>query len=163
MTVKQKAARAKFKAIVHEAKKLRAKNPKRTQAQAVKQAWAIDKKRSKKIGDVVVTYPSKKEAEYKMIRGRKGEFKGNSRVYGTKTHKDTKSHNVNIRVVSGVMAGFTTELSRQYQSWLNVYARLHADLLHAKTSKDKNKIRREIKVAKLMISQLKKSLVQNNK
>jgi len=72
MTAKQRAARAKFKAVVAEAKKLRKKNPKLTQAQAVKQAWAI-------------SY-SKQRAGKKL-----GE-----------THKDTKSHNVNIRVVSGI-------------------------------------------------------------
>jgi hypothetical protein len=70
MTAKQKAARAKFKAIVKEASKLRKKNPKLTQAQAVKQAWAIS---------------------YGKKRAGVGE-----------THKDTKSHNVNIRVVSGI-------------------------------------------------------------
>ena len=72
MTAKQRAARARFKAVVAEAKKLRKKNPKLTQAQAVKQAFAI-------------SY-SKKRAGKKL-----GE-----------THKDTKSHNVNIRVVSGI-------------------------------------------------------------
>lgn len=41
MTAKQKAAREKFKKVVAEAGKLRKKNPKLTQAQAVKQAWAI--------------------------------------------------------------------------------------------------------------------------
>lgn len=70
MTAKQRAARAKFKAVVKEAKKLRKKNPKLTQAQAVKQAWAIS---------------------YSKKRAGVGE-----------THKDTKSHNVNIRVVSGL-------------------------------------------------------------
>jgi len=72
MTAKQRAARAKFKAVVKEASKLRKKNPKLTQAQAVKQAWAISyskQKAGKKLGE---------------------------------THKDTKSHNVNIRVVSGI-------------------------------------------------------------
>jgi hypothetical protein len=69
MTAKQKANRERFKKVVAEAKKLRKKNPKLTQAQAVKQAWAI------------------------MYKGGK--------VSGSKTHKDTKSHNVNIRVVSG--------------------------------------------------------------
>jgi hypothetical protein len=67
MTAKQKANQARFKKVVAEAKKLRKKNPKLTQAQAVKQAWAISKK------------------------GKVGEY-----------HKDTKSHNVNIRVVSGI-------------------------------------------------------------
>lgn len=70
MTAKQKANQARFKKVVAEAKKLRKKNPKLTQAQAVKQAWAISY--SKK--DVSV-------AGY---------------------HKDTKSHNVNIKVVSGI-------------------------------------------------------------
>jgi hypothetical protein len=46
---------------------------------------------------------------------------------------------------------------------VNVFARLHAELLHAKTLKEKNKIRKEIKVARIMITQLKKRLVQNNK
>ena len=72
---------------------------------------------------------------------------------------DKKRLKYGYTIIPGkVMAGFTTELSRQYQSWLNVYARLHADLLHAKTVKEKNIIRREIKTAKLMISQLKKKL-----
>jgi len=77
MSAKQRAARAKFKAAVAEAKKLRKKNPKLTQAQAVKQAFAISygkKRASKKLGE---------------------------------THKDTKSHNVNIRVVSGWKKGKT--------------------------------------------------------
>ena len=70
MTAKQKANQARFKKVVAEAKKLRKKNPKLTQAQAVKQAWAM-------------TY-SKKDIS----------------VAGY--HKDTKSHNVNIKVVSGI-------------------------------------------------------------
>ena len=76
MTAKQRAARAKFKAVVAEAKKLRKKNPKLTQAQAVKQAWAIN---------------YSKEGKGKKL----GE-----------THKDTKSHNVNIRVVSGIKINY---------------------------------------------------------
>ena len=76
MTAKQKAARAKFKAIVKEASKLRKKNPKLTQAQAVKQAWAIS---------------YSKEGKGKKL----GEY-----------HKDTKSHNVNIRVVSGIKINY---------------------------------------------------------
>jgi hypothetical protein len=70
MTAKQKANQARFKKVVAEAKKLRKKNPKLTQAQAVKQAWAM-------------TYS-----------------KNDVSVAGY--HKDTKSHNVNIKVVSGI-------------------------------------------------------------
>ena len=70
MTAKQKANRARFKAAAAEAKKLRKKNPNLSQAQAVKQAWAI-------------------------MYSKKGKGIGEN-------HKDTKSHNVNIRVVSGL-------------------------------------------------------------
>jgi hypothetical protein len=84
MTAKQKAARAKFKAIVKEAGLLRKKNPKLTQAQAVKQAWAIsyNKKRSgNKVGATKIkAKKSKKTSEM---------------------HTDTKSHNVRISVMSG--------------------------------------------------------------
>jgi hypothetical protein len=82
MTAKQKANRERFKKVVAEAKKLRKKNPGLTQPQAVKQAWAIMYSKtgtSKKVGAV-----KKKKATAKSY------------------HKDTKSHNVNIRVVSGV-------------------------------------------------------------
>lgn len=82
MTAKQKANQARFKKVVAEAKKLRKKNPKLTQAQAVKQAWAISY--SKKDVRVGAT-PKKKFAK-----------KSNS------YHKDNKSHNVNIKVVSGI-------------------------------------------------------------
>ena len=80
MTAKQKANQLRFKKVVAEASKLRKKNPKLTQAQAVKQAWA-------------------------MFTGKK--------VGATKTHKDTKSHNVNIRVVSGVKKKATKKVAKK--------------------------------------------------
>lgn len=88
MTAKQKAAREKFKKVVAEAGKLRKKNPKLTQAQAVKQAWAISysKDGKTKVGAVKKKDAPKKKAAAKKVTG---------------SHKDTKSHNVNIRVVSG--------------------------------------------------------------
>ena len=85
MTAKQKANRERFKKVVAEAKKLRKKNPKLSQAQAVKQAWAIMYSKtgtSKKVGAV-----KKKSAK-----------KATAKSY----HKDTKSHNVRISVMSGV-------------------------------------------------------------
>ena len=84
MTAKQRAARAKFKAIVKEASKLRKKNPKLTQAQAVKQAWAI-------------SYGKKVGATKKSATKVKAKKRSN-----TEQHTDTKSHNVNIKVVSGI-------------------------------------------------------------
>ena len=88
MTAKQKAARAKFKAIVKEASKLRKKNPKLTQAQAVKQAWAI-------------SY-GKKRAGVGAVKKKAAKKKAAKKKSASSVHKDTKSHNVNIRVMSGI-------------------------------------------------------------
>jgi hypothetical protein len=74
MTAKQRAARAKFKSAVTEAKRLRKKNPSLTQAQALKQAFAISYSK-KRVGN---------------------------KIGNVDKHKDTKSHNVNIRVMSGI-------------------------------------------------------------
>jgi len=84
MSAKQRAARARFKAAVAEAKKLRKKNPKLTNTQALRQAFAISygKKRAK-VGAAKKSKPT------------------------SDMHKDTKSHNVNIRVVSGWKKGKT--------------------------------------------------------
>ena len=110
MTAKQKAARLKFKKVVAEASKLRKKNPKLTQAQAVKQAWAIESKSSKpkkvaaiKIIEKGESKKTRPSATYQQVRTKKGTYKGLKRVGAAmdKSHKDTKSHNVNIRVVSG--------------------------------------------------------------
>lgn len=112
MTAKQKQARAKFKAVVQEAKKLRKKNPKLTQAQAVKQAWAIEyakSGKSKKVAAIKIIEKgeskiAKPKATYQQVRTKKGTYKGLKKVGAAKSseyHKDTKSHNVNIRVVSG--------------------------------------------------------------
>lgn len=92
MTAKQKAARAKFKAIVKEASKLRKKNPKLTQAQAVKQAWAISYGK-KRAGVGAVKKKSAKKKAATKVKAKKSR--------STEMHTDTKSHNVNIRVMSG--------------------------------------------------------------
>lgn len=83
MTAKQKAARAKFKMIVAEASKLRKKNPKLTQAQAVKQAWAIAKKgkiAAIKIIEKGESKSAKPKATYQQVRSKKGTYKGLKKV-----------------------------------------------------------------------------------
>lgn len=95
MTAKQKANRERFKKVVAEAKKLRKKNPKLTQAQAVKQAWAI--MYTKKRAGVGAT---KKKAAKKKATTTKVKAKKSKRT--SEMHTDTKSHNVNIRVMSGM-------------------------------------------------------------
>lgn len=98
MTAKQRQARAKFKAVVKEASKLRKKNPKLTQAQAVKQAWAISyskERKGEKLGAVKKKSATKKKSVTK-VKAKKSK--------STEMHTDTKSHNVNIRVISGIGA-----------------------------------------------------------
>lgn len=133
MTAKQKAAREKFKKVVAEAAKLRKKNPKLTQAQAVKQAFAISyskagvskkvaapkKKAAKKVAAIKIiekgeSKSAKPKATYQQVRTKKGTYKGLKKVGAlakkkasaskriTDIHKDSKSHNVNIKVVSGL-------------------------------------------------------------
>lgn len=140
MTAKQRQARAKFKAVVKEASKLRKKNPKLTQAQAVKQAWAISyskKSKGTKLGAV-----KKKSAT--RVKAKKGK--------STEMHTDTKSHNVNIRVVSGIIPNQKEELEK----YIRVYGRLMAEKLAAKTMQEKKVINRALKITKSIILSLKK-------
>ena len=127
MTAKQRAARAKFKAVVKEASKLRKKNPKLTQAQAVKQAWAISY--SKKRAGVGAA-PKKKAAPTKV------KAKKSKRI--SEMHTDTKSHNVNIRVVSGIGA-----IKKSAETLLkNQYGNLAAKKLSETTKRGKRKIQK---------------------
>lgn len=140
MTAKQRQARAKFKAVVKEASKLRKKNPKLTQAQAVKQAWAISyskERKGEKLGAV-----KKKSAT--RVKAKKSK--------STEMHTDTKSHNVNIRVVSGIIPNQKEELEK----YIRVYGRLMAEKLAAKTMQEKKVINRALKITKSIILSLKK-------
>lgn len=99
MTAAQTKARARFKAAVQEAGKLRKKNPKLSQADAVKKAWAIlygKARTGKKVGapakKTVRKPAAKKAAPVKKCAPKKPA-----------THSDSKSHNVNIRVMSGIL------------------------------------------------------------
>ena len=90
MTVKQKAARAKFTKAIAEAKKLRAKNPKLTQAAAVKQAFAIlySKDKTKKVGAVKKkAAPKKKAAVKKAAPKKKAAVKITEKDILNKIHK----------------------------------------------------------------------------
>jgi len=132
MTAKQKAARAKFKAIVKEASKLRKKNPKLTQAQAVKQAWAISYSKKRARVGAVKKKAAKKKAATK-VKAKKSR--------STEMHTDTKSHNVNIRVISGIGA-----IKRSAETLLkNQYGNLAAKKLVEKTKRGKSKIAKSMR------------------
>lgn len=147
MTAAQKAARANFKKAVAEAKKIRKKNPKLSQAQAVKQAWAIIKGKRSKVGDFSRSGTKVKDEtgakrfkkpDYKVKRTSAGTFVKWAKVGAVKkvakkkaaskkisTHKDTRSHNVNIRVVSGMPKYQDKEAAREIQLFADNDAQLY--------------------------------------
>ena len=100
MTKAQKENQARFKKVQAEAKKLKAKNPKLKHIDAVKKAWAIVSPGSAKKKAPVKKAPVKKVgAVKKKAPVKKAPVKkAPARSY----HKDTKSHNVKISVMSGV-------------------------------------------------------------
>ena len=163
MTAKQRAARAKFKAVVAEAKKLRKKNPKLTQAQAVKQAFAISySKKRAGVGAV------KKKAAPKKKAATKVKAKKSKRT--SEMHTDTKSHNVNIKVVSGIEK-LSNKMLDEANTILNKISdyevfrdRIESRLKYKQFSKDDiPKAKAALKVYKDNIRFLKRQLVQVKK
>lgn len=84
MTSAQKKNQERFKRVVKRAAAIRRANPRLSQGEAVKKAWG-ELKRGKVSGS------AKPAAKKKTARRKKAI-----------SHKDTKSHNVKISVVSGV-------------------------------------------------------------
>ena len=150
MTAKQRAARAKFKAVVAEAKKLRKKNKKLTHQQAIKQAWAISyskDRKGKKLGAV-------KPAKVKVKRSKKaGEM-----------HTDTKSHNVNIRVVSGFKDMREFQLKRlrdlvyEREHVLAMIAKIDNYIRETKLVSEKKRWRNERKKYVVILSKLRRHI-----
>lgn len=97
MTAAQTAARARFKKAVKIAADIRKKNPKLTQAEAVKKAFATIGAPAKKAAVKKKAAPAKKSAVKKKAAPKKKAVKKSC----VTDHRDSKSHNVNIRVVSG--------------------------------------------------------------
>jgi len=100
MTAAQNKARARFKAAVKEAAKLRKANPKLSKADAVKKAFAAlygKEGAGRKVGA-----PAKKTARKPAARAPKRAPAKCAPAKKETRHTDTKSHNVNIRVMSGI-------------------------------------------------------------
>jgi len=220
MTAKQKANRERFKKVVAEAKKLRKKNPKLTQAQAVKQAWAIMYSKKKvsgysevgnvplskyEVGDNVYSYQNKtkpakivykkfvpweslskpnlkdkfvyklklddgfsnwinEESLSKRKTGMGAVKKKSAPKKSSSYHKDTKSHNVNIRVISGIddqMSAIRNNLEKSIDYYMkriamiqNAYGRLSAS--------EKLQAKKIIKRYKTTITKLLKQLRETN-
>jgi hypothetical protein len=157
MTAKQRAARAKFKAVVAEAKKLRKKNPKLTQAQAVKQAFAISysKAGKSKVGAVKKKAAPKKKAATK-VKAKKRK--------STEMHTDTKSHNVNIRVMSGIddqMFAIRNNLEKSIDYYMQQIAKIQ-NAFGRLTPAEKIQAKKIIKRHKTTITKLLKQLRETN-
>jgi hypothetical protein len=100
MTAAQNKARERFKAAVKEAAKLRKANPKLSQADAVKKAFSAlygKERAGRKVGA-----PAKKTARKPAARAPKRAPAKCAPAKKETRHTDTKSHNVNIRVMSGI-------------------------------------------------------------
>jgi hypothetical protein len=153
MTAKQRAARAKFKAVVAEAKKLRKKNPKLTQAQAVKQAFAISYSQAgkSKVGAV------KKKAAPTKVKAKKSKRT-------SEMHTDTKSHNVNIRVMSGIddqMFAIRNNLEKSIDYYMQQIAKIQ-NAFGRLTPAEKIQAKKIIKRHKTTITKLLKQLRETN-
>ena len=149
MTAKQKANQARFKKVVAEAKKLRKKNPKLTQAQAVKQAFAMTY--SKK--DVSVGATEKKSVAKKKAAKKSSSY-----------HKDTKSHNVNIRVMSGIddqLSTIRNNMEKSVDYFMSRIA-LVQNSYGSLTASEKLKAKKIIKRYKTYITKLLKQLRETN-
>lgn len=148
MTAAQKKARSVFiKAIAY-----RKKHPGVT----LKQAFAWAKKNS---GSSVSSLGYKKMSAVKKKVAKK---KAPPKSY----HKDTKSHNVNVKVVSGVPKWTPKNYAKKVKDvgnleqgiklWTINLANAQAELYVAKTKAEKRELRKEIQVAKRIITQLKR-------
>ena len=180
MTQGQKDNAKRFKAVQVEAKKLKAKNPKLKHIEAIKKAWSmfstgVKKSAKKKVGAVKIVQKDKNEKVTKVlkqVRNKKtGQFKGYKQIAGVKTkkvsgrtgtaHKDSKSHNVNIRVVSGTNNDVLDQI-KYHQKWIQHYEKNIATLLPYKKNPELKKSiminKKKILIHKKHITQLKKHI-----
>jgi hypothetical protein len=174
MTAAQKKNVERFKKAAAEAKKLRAKNPKLTQAEAVKKAYAnlygSAKKAApkKKVGAIKIiekgeNKSSKVTKVLQQKRSKKGTFKGYKTLSGTKTHKDTKSHNVNIRVVSGI-GNVLEDAKERRNKLIDRISKLNADIFYLmddqniKTATQRGRRNAVVSIYKKSIANYKKEL-----
>lgn len=154
MSLAQKKARDNFKKAIAYRKKTGC---------SLKQAFAYVK--TGKVGAYkVIQKGENKNAKVTKIfeqkRTKSGKFASLKRVAGVKkaakkkavsSHKDTKSHNVNIRVVSGVSKGQQKSLTM----WKDIYGKLAAQYVSTKDMKEKKKISKHLKQAREIIQKLK--------
>ena len=110
------------------------------------------KGRQKKIGSTLKLTP--KETR---LGATKKDFKPKSKSY----HKDTKSHNVNIRVVSGINGIIINDIKVKYDSltkWNKVLESLNTELKNTSDKGLKGAIKTDIFRVKNVIKDIKKDI-----
>jgi hypothetical protein len=98
---------------------------------------------TKKVGAVKKKTEKKKAAPKKVTVKRKA---------APGSHKDTNSHNVKIHVVSGTKKSSFDML----KIWQNIYGKLAQDYISSSNTKEKQKIKKEMALIKILISDTKK-------
>lgn len=166
LTKAQKENQARFKAVQAKAKELKAKSPKLTHIEAVKKAWAlmpgkgvvkktIKVKKMPIAGRLNLTgketrlgYVPKKVAAVKKVAAKKPSVS---------KHKDTKSHNVNIKVVSGVHKFHALDQYKKqidYIDGIEKVIRNNKDrLLITKNNYEKDAIKKELIYLKKLLAE----------
>lgn len=134
--------------IIKKAKALRKAAPKKFSkwTDYVKAASATIKPKKK------ATVSGLKKKVVKKVVRKKAAPKKVIRKKATSIHKDSKSHNVRISVVSGLSKGGEKLLN----TWLDVYARLSREYVTETNPKNKRIIKKELSTAKGIIDNLKK-------
>jgi hypothetical protein len=152
MTLAQKKARENFKKAIAYRKKTGC---------SLKQAFAHVKK-GKKVGATkVIERGEKKNAKVtkvlQRVRSKKGTFKGMKKVSGG-THKDTKSHNVNIRVVSGINYNDPILIMKEIEFWQKQLDKLRSEYKSPERKMYKSSIMSDIRLSKKWLENYKKKL-----
>jgi len=149
MTPAQKKNVERFKKAAAEAKKLRAKNPKLSQAQAVKQAFAILYK-----GGKIAAVKTAKKATVTVKK---------KKPIADNSHRDNRSHNVNIRVMSGI-GNVLDDAKDRRNKLIDRISKLNADIFYLmddpaiKTATQKGRRSAVISIYKKSIANYKKEL-----
>lgn len=158
--------------ISKEAKAIRKKQPLLSWSECIKIASALYKAKhktttiKKKVG--AVKYVEKGEPKsakakkvYQVNRTKKGTYKSVTRIAGTSTHKDTKSHNVRINVMSGVNDATINEIKHIndiLKKWKVVLMTLEQQKKLEKNTLKKTLFKNDIYRVKNVISDLKTNL-----
>lgn len=137
--------------IIKEAKAIRSKSPKMEWKKAVAQASAIyaskhkgkspvgKKKVVKKVARKVAKKAAKKHTHWKTVHSHERRVNGVKKTATKKAssmHKDTKSHNVNIKVMSGIGA-VNKHALKQYDELLNKINKVEKHIVeYTRMSKD---------------------------